>query len=57
MNICTDDFIDGMTKTILAPHSEMNPFPYPLQRETSRLDIELAINTWLFPHLGKSKES
>ena len=56
MNICTDDFIDGMTKTILAPHSEMNPFPYPLQRETTRLDIEFAINAWLFLHLGKSKE-
>ena len=56
MNICTDDFIDGMTKTILAPYSEMNPFPFPPQHETSRLDIELAINTWLFMHLGKSKE-
>ena len=42
MHICTDDFIDGMTKTILAPLSEMNPFPFALQRETSRLDIELA---------------
>ena len=58
MNICTDDFINGMTKTILAPHSEMNPIPYPLQRETStRLDLEFAINTWLrFRILRKSKE-
>ena len=35
MNICSDDFIECMTKTILAPYSEMNPIPLPLQCETS----------------------
>ena len=34
MNICSDDFIECMTKTILASDREMNPIPYPLQRET-----------------------
>ena len=34
MNICSDDFINGMTKAILAPNCEINPVPYPLQCET-----------------------